>query len=136
MNHRRRLLGAFLALSTAFGAAVAQPATTKIVVPFAAGGGTDAYVRLLAEQMTQRGRRVIVENKPGGSGIIAAEYVAHSKPDGQTLIMSFVAILGTNTVLFDKLPYDPKKDFVSVSQIAYQPTILVGRTEMPYKNIK
>jgi tripartite-type tricarboxylate transporter receptor subunit TctC len=136
MTVRNLMLGAFLAVSTAFGPAVAQPGVTKIVVPFNAGGGTDAYVRMLAEEMTKRGTRVIVENKPGGSGVIAASYVARAKPDGQTLIMSFVGILGTNTVLFEKLPYDPKKDFASVSSIAYQPTIIVGRTELPYRNIK
>jgi tripartite-type tricarboxylate transporter receptor subunit TctC len=136
MTVRNLILGGLLAMSTAFGSAVAQPGVTKIVVPFNAGGGTDAYVRMLAEEMTKRGTRVIVENKPGGSGVIAADYVAKAKPDGQTLIMSFVGILGTNTVLFEKLPYDPKKDFASVSSIAYQPTIIVGRTELPYRNIK
>jgi tripartite-type tricarboxylate transporter receptor subunit TctC len=136
MTVRNLIVGGLLAMSTAFGSAVAQPGVTKIVVPFNAGGGTDAYVRMLAEEMTKRGTRVIVENKPGGSGVIAASYVARAKPDGQTLIMSFVGILGTNTVLFEKLPYDPKKDFASVSSIAYQPTIIVGRTELPYRNIK
>jgi tripartite-type tricarboxylate transporter receptor subunit TctC len=136
MTVRNLILGGLLAMSTAFGSAVAQPGVTKIVVPFNAGGGTAAYVRMLAEEMTKRGTRVIVENKPGGSGVIAASYVARAKPDGQTLIMSFVGILGTNTVLFEKLPYDPKKDFASVSSIAYQPTIIVGRTELPYRNIK
>jgi tripartite-type tricarboxylate transporter receptor subunit TctC len=134
--YRNFLLGALIAVSTAFGPAAAQPGITKIVVPFNAGGGTDTYVRMLAEEMTKRGTRVIVENKPGASGTIAARYVAQSPPAGQTLLMSFVAILGTNTVLFNKLPYDPQKDFKSVTQIAYQPTIIVGRTELPYKNIK
>jgi tripartite-type tricarboxylate transporter receptor subunit TctC len=136
MTYRTFILGAILAVSTAFGSAAAQSGVTKIVVPFNAGGGTDVYVRMLAEEMTKRGMRVIVENKPGGSGIIAADYVAKAKPDGQTLLMSFVAILGTNTVLFEKLPYDPQKDFASVSAIAYQPTVIVGRTELPYRNVK
>ena len=136
MSLRRLILGSVVALCAAVGPAVAQQGVTRIVVPFNAGGGTDTYVRMLAEEMTKRGMRVIVENKPGGSGIIAADYVAKAKPDGQTLLMSFVAILGTNTVLFDKLPYDPQKDFASVSAIAYQPTVIVGRTELPYKNIK
>ena len=137
MIYRRKFLFATcLTLSTAFGPAVAQPQPVRIIMPFAAGGGTDVYVRMLAEEMTKRGTRVIVENKPGGSGIIAADYVAHAKPDGQTMVMSFVAMLGTNTVLFEKLPYDPQKDFTSVSQIAYQPTIIVGRTELPYRNLK
>lgn len=136
MIYRKFIVGATLAASTAFGSAVAQQGVTKIVVPFNAGGGTDTYVRMLAEEMTKRGTRVIVENKPGGSGVIAADYVAKAKPDGTTLIMSFVGILGTNKVLFNKLPYDPQKDFTSVTQIAYQPTIIVGRTELPYRNIK
>ena len=135
-SYRNFFLGACLAASTLFGPAWAQQGVTKIVVPFNAGGGTDTYVRMLAEEMSKRGLRVIVENKPGGSGIIAADYVAKARPDGQTLLMSFVAILGTNTVLFDKLPYDPQKDFASISQIAYQPTVIVGRTELPYRNIK
>jgi len=136
MTYRKLILGAFLVASTAFGPAVAQQGVTKIVVPFNAGGGTDTYVRMLSEEMTKRGTRVIVENKPGASGTIAASYVAKAPPDGQTLLMTFVAILGTNTVLFEKLPYDPQKDFKSVTQIAYQPTIIVGRTELPYKNMK
>lgn len=136
MNYRKLILGTLLAASTAFGPAVAQQQATKIVVPFAAGGGTDTYVRMLADELTKRGTRTIVENKPGASGVVAADHVAKARPDGQTLVMSFVAMLGTNKVIFDKLPYDPDKDFASVSQIAYQPTIIVGRSELPYRNIK
>lgn len=135
MNARRIFLTAIAALSIASGPAVAQD-VTKIVVPFPAGGGTDVLMRMLAEEMTKRGTRVIVENKPGASAVIAADYVARSKPDGKTLVVSFVGMLGTNTILFEKLPYDPQKDFTSVSQVAYQPTIIVGRTALPYKNLK
>lgn len=136
MRDRRLFLGLLTALSMAYGTAAAQQGVTKIVVPFNAGGGTDVYVRMLAEEMTKRGTRVIVENKPGASAVIAADYVAKSKPDGQTLVVSFVGMLGTNTILFNKLPYDPEKDFMPVSQMAYQPTIIVGRSELPYRNIK
>jgi tripartite-type tricarboxylate transporter receptor subunit TctC len=135
MNYRRLLLGSLLAASMT-GAAMAQSQPIKFVVPFAAGGGTDSYVRMLADELTRRGTRVIVENKPGGSAVIAADYVAKSRPDGHTLVMSFVGMLGTNTILFEKLPYNPVKDFTAVSQIAYQPTIIVGRSELPYKNIR
>jgi tripartite-type tricarboxylate transporter receptor subunit TctC len=137
MKTRRTVLGLVAALSalTIAAPALAQ-GVTKIVVPFNPGGGTDVYVRMLAEEMTKRGTRVIVENRPGASAVIAADYVAKSKPDGQTLVVSFLGMLGTNTLLFDKLPYDPQKDFASVSQIAYQPTIIVGRSALPYKNIK
>ena len=136
MTYRKLILGTFLALSTVAGSALAQVQITRIVVPFAAGGGTDVYVRMLAEEMTKRGTRVIVENKPGASGLIAADYAAKQKPDGQTLLVTFLGILVTNTVIYDKLPYDPQKDFAPVSQIAYQPTIVVARADMPYKNIK
>jgi tripartite-type tricarboxylate transporter receptor subunit TctC len=133
---RKFIFGTFLALATAFGSAIAQTQFTKIVVPFAAGGGTDVYVRMLAEEMTKRGTRVIVENKPGASGLIAADYAAKSRPDGQTLLVTFLGILATNTVIYEKLPYDPQKDFAPVSQISYQPTIVVARADLPYKTIK
>src|SRR5688572_16211264 len=129
------LLLGLAAAATATGAAHAQQ-ITRIVVPFAAGGGTDQYARLLAAELTQRGTQVIVENKPGASGIVAADFVARSRPDGQTLLMSSLSTLATNTVMYDKLPYDPVKSFAPVTQIAYQPTIVVGRTDLPYKNIK
>ncbi|VWX61638.1 Tripartite tricarboxylate transporter substrate binding protein [Burkholderiales bacterium 8X] len=134
MNRRNALLGALLAASLT--SAFAQQQPLKIVVPFAAGGGTDSFLRMLADELTKRGTRTIVENKPGGSAVIAADYVARAKPDGNTIVMSFVGMMGTNTILFDKLPYDPQKDFTAVSQVAYQPTIIVARTDLPYKNLK
>jgi tripartite-type tricarboxylate transporter receptor subunit TctC len=126
------LIGLFAALAPAF----AQQPITKLVVPFAAGGGTDQYVRLLAQELTKRGIQTLVENKPGASGIIAADYVAKAKPDGQTVLVSSLSTLANNTVLYEKLPYDPQKDFAPVTQIAYQPAIIVGRADLPYKNIK
>lgn len=133
MNQLRSILCTFAALLLAGTAVQAQ---TRIVVPFPAGGGTDQYVRLLAADLTKRGTQVIVENKPGASGILAADFVARSRPDGQTILLSSLSILASNTVLFEKLPYDPKKDFAPVMQVAYQPSIIVGRMDLPYKNIK
>lgn len=137
MSIRRTLATLALGLCGALAAvpALAQQ-TTRIVVPFAAGGGTDQYVRLLAAELGKHGMQVIVENKPGASGIVAADHVARARPDGLTVLMTSMSILVTNTVLYDKLPYDPVKDFASVSQIAYQPAILVGRPDLPYKNVQ
>jgi tripartite-type tricarboxylate transporter receptor subunit TctC len=135
MSMRKRLAGLFLSLAFAAGATQAQQ-PLRIVVPFAAGGGTDQYARLLAAELTQRGTQTIVENKPGASGIVAADMVARAKADGTTLLMSSLSILASNTVMYDKLPYDPVKSFAPVTQIAYQPTIVVGRVDLPYKNIK
>lgn len=122
-------------LVMSLGTAQAQQAA-RIVVPFAAGGGTDQYVRLMVAELNKRGMQVIVENKPGASGIVAADHVARSRPDGQTILMSSLGILANNTVIYEKLPYDPQKDFAAVTQIAYQPAIIVGRPDLPYKNIK
>ena len=135
MRFWKYLSGICLGLAVALGAAQAQT-PTKIVVPFAAGGGTDLYVRLLAAELGKRGTQVIVDNKPGASGIVAADYVARSRPDGLTVLVSSLGTLANNTILYDKLPYDPVKDFAPVTQIAYQPAIIVGRADLPYKNIK
>ena len=81
MSYRNFILGVFLAVSTAFGSAVAQQGIIKIVVPFAAGGGTDIYVRMLAEEMTKRGTRVIVENKPGAASSLPTMWPRRSPTD-------------------------------------------------------
>lgn len=135
MISRRIFSSTLFGLCAVLGTAQAQQAT-RLVVPFPAGGGTDQYVRLLAAELTKRGTQTIVENKPGASGIVAADHVARSRPDGLTVLVSSLGTLANNTVLYDKLPYDPQKDFAPVSQIAYQPAIIVGRTDLPYKNIK
>ena len=135
---RKMALAALAGLALALGAApAAAQQTARLVVPFPAGGGTDVYVRLLAAELNKRGtQQYIVENRPGASGIIAASHVARSQPDGLTILLSSLSVLANNTVLFDKLPYDPQRDFAPVSQIAYQPAIIVGRMDLPYSNIK
>ena len=134
MSFRNIIVGLAIGAST-LGSAFAQQ-VTRIVVPFAAGGGTDQYCRILAQELDKQGLNVIIENKPGASGILAADYVARARPDGHTVLVSSLGTLASNSVLYDKLPYDPAKDFASVTQIAYQPAIIVGRTDLPYKNIK
>ncbi|MFM1855249.1 MAG: hypothetical protein RLZ83_558 [Pseudomonadota bacterium] len=135
MNRR---LACLLTLASAF----AQPALAQtaqplsIVVPFAPGGGADQYVRQMATAMGKYGLSAIVVNKPGGSGVIAATHVAKARPDGQTVLISSLTLLAINTLVFDKLPYDPAKDFVNLSLIGYQPALVVGRADLPYRNIK
>jgi tripartite-type tricarboxylate transporter receptor subunit TctC len=125
-----------IVLGTVMAAGAHSQDVTRIVVPFPAGGGTDQYVRLLSAELTKKGMQVIVENKPGASGIIAAEYAARSRADGKTMLMTSLSGLVSNTVVYEKLPYDPKKDFASVTQIGYQPSIMVARPDAPFKNIK
>ena len=118
----------------ACGSASAQQ-VTKFVVPFAPGGGTDVYARLVAAEITKAALQVIVENKVGATGNIASEYVARSRPDGLTVLIHSQPLI-YNTVLFEKLSYDPMKDFVPVSHIGYQDIIIVGRPDLPYSNVK
>jgi tripartite-type tricarboxylate transporter receptor subunit TctC len=97
----------------------------KIVVPFAAGGGTDIISRTLAQEMEkQLGGTVIIENKPGAGTIVGSEYVAKAAPDGHTLIMATFAH-AVNPSLRAKLPFDPDKDFTPVALVARSFNIVV-----------
>jgi tripartite-type tricarboxylate transporter receptor subunit TctC len=99
--------------------------TTRIVVPFAPGGGTDIISRTLAQEMQkQLGGTVIVENKPGAGTIIGTEYVAKAEPDGHTLVMATFAH-AVNPSLRSKLPYDTDKDFAPVALVARSFNIVV-----------
>ena len=121
------LLNAFacLALSTAAVAADFTSQPTRIVVPFAAGGGTDVISRTLAQEMTkQLGGTVIVENKPGAGTIVGTEYVAKAEPDGHTLVMATFAH-AVNPSLHGTLPYDTDEDFAPVALVARSFNIVV-----------
>lgn len=106
----------------------------RIIVPFTPGGGTDVITRLMAEKMSSDlGVSVVVENKPGASGIIGADFVAKANPDGYTLLMTNSA-LAINPSLF-KLPFDTQK-FTPITKIASAPQLLVATTTAPFKNLK
>ena len=108
----------------------------KIVLPVAPGGGTDIVTRNIAQQLSKiLGESVIVENKPGAGGNLAAEQVAHAKPDGYTLIV-VTASHATNSNLYKKLSYDPVKDFAPISQLTSQPYLFVVNNNVPAKTVK
>ena len=97
----------------------------KIVVPFAAGGGTDIIARTTAQEIsTDLGKSVIIENKPGAGTIIGTQTVAASEPDGYSLVLATFAH-AVNPSLYNKLPFDPHKDFAAVSLIARSFNIVV-----------
>jgi tripartite-type tricarboxylate transporter receptor subunit TctC len=97
----------------------------RIVVPFAAGGGTDIIARRTAQEIqTELGKSVIIENKPGAGTIIGTQTVANSEPDGYSLLMATFAH-AVNPSLYNKLPFDPHKDFAAVSLIARSFNIVV-----------
>src|SRR6266516_2600890 len=108
-----------------------------IIVGFAAGGGNDIIVRVLAPKMSEGlGRPIIVENKPGAQSIIAAEYVAKSAPDGYTLFMGPSGAMTMNPAIYSKLPYSPLKDFEQISMIGDFPLILVVYSSLPVNSVK
>ncbi len=133
-NPSRRLLLAASATVLAAPAAWAQAAwptkPVRIVVPFAAGGTTDILARAIAPELSRAfGQQFIVDNRGGAGGNVGAEMVAKSAPDGYTLLMGTVGTHGINRALYDKLPYDPIKDFAPITLVAGVPNVMVMQTE-------
>lgn len=130
---------AFLSLFSAF-PAQAQPAwptkPLRIVVPFAPGSFTDLAARLIAAELTgQLSQPVVVDNRTGAGGTIGTETVARAAPDGYTLLISDNSFT-ISPGLYAKLPYDPVKDFIHVSQVAESPSMMVARLQLPAKTLK
>ena len=113
----------------------AQPYPTKpvrLVVGFAPGGGTDIIGRLLAQKLTERwGQSVIVDNRLGASGNIAAEQVAKSAPDGYTLLMAFSS--HASNAALSKLPFDINKDFSAITLVGSAPAVVLANPALPAK---
>ena len=105
----------------------------RLVVPFAPGGGSDVTARLIAPKIGEgTGSSVVVDNRPGASGVIGTEIVMRSPPDGHTLVLIDTAHT-VNKILSPNTPYDPIKDFTAVSMVAITPLILVVHPSLPVK---
>ena len=130
-------LMAWCGLGLAQAQAVPYPGKpVKLVVPYAAGGSTDQLARAVADQLGRAlGQSVVVENKPGGNTIVAADHVAKSPADGYTLFMGSSASLAVNPLLYSQLPYNPRTDFAGISMLAASPLILVVPQELPVKSV-
>ena len=110
-------------------------APVRILVGAPAGGSTDTMARAVAQAMGQQlGRTVIVENRPGAGGNLAAEAVARATPDGQTLLMSFTSHT-INASLYPRLPFDPVKDFTPLTMVSTSPSVLVAHPALPANNV-
>ena len=108
----------------------------KLVVPLTAGGGVDMMARVTAQHLSdQLGQRVLVENQGGAGGTIAANFVAHSKPDGYTLIFQSVSSAVVNAHVYKNLQYDPLKDLIPVTLAGSFPLVLVTNPDVPAKNL-
>lgn len=128
------LLSAALVLPTDLRAAT--PTVTKLLVGATPGGGTDIVARSLAVELEARVKRTfIVENRGGAGGNIAATAVAKAEPDGGTLLLSYTSH-AINPVLFEKMPFDPIKDFTPISLVASSPLILVCRNGLGVSNVR
>jgi tripartite-type tricarboxylate transporter receptor subunit TctC len=126
---------AFLAAS---GPAAAQSFPTKpvrFVVPYPAGGGTDAVSRIVAQQLSPRlGQPVLVDNQPGAGGNIGGAFVARATPDGYTLLVAATPMT-TNPSLYRNIPFDVLKDFAPVSQMMRQQFVLMAHPSVPVKSV-
>ena len=108
----------------------------RIVVGYAAGGTTDILARALGEQLsTELGTSVVVENKAGAAGSIAAAYVQNAKPDGYTVYLATVSSHGMNPALYSKLNYEPIQGFTPVSMLASIPLVLVSDPKLNYTSV-
>ena len=135
---RRRACIATLALGSLIGLAslpaAAQSAwptkPVRIVVPFTPGGTTDILARAMAPELSRAfGQNFIVENRAGAGGNLGADVVAKSPADGYTLVMGTVGTHGINKALYDKMPFDPVKDFAPVTLVASVPNVMVMNAE-------
>ena len=126
-------LGAAADVASAQGTFPSRP--VRMVVGFAPGGGTDIIARLLAQKLGERwGQAIVVENKLGASGNIAAELVARSAPDGYTLLMTFSSHASNAAV--SKLPFDINKDFSAITLVGSGPALILANPALPAKSLR
>lgn len=129
------LAGLLLAAASSTHAQSFPSRPARIVVGFAPGGATDVTARLLALELTKLwGQQVVVDNRPGASGMIGAELVAKAAPDGYTLLVSPQTSIVVAPLLIRKVPYDSVKDFATVSVVGSTPQLLVIHPSLPPKN--
>ncbi len=108
----------------------------RVVLPFPPGGGTDALARIIGPKLSEGlGQSLVIDNRPGAAGNIAAEIVARSAPDGYTLYMGFSTVLTTSKSLYSKLAFDPIRDFAPITQLATAQYILVLHPLVPAKSV-
>jgi tripartite-type tricarboxylate transporter receptor subunit TctC len=137
MRRMRRLVAALL-FAAALPAAAQYPSKpVRFVNPFPPGGPLDLMGRLLSERLgTALGKPVIVENKPGAAGNIGAAEVARAAPDGHTALLTLFSIITSNPHLYDRLPFDPLKDFAPVVAIATSDSVLIVHPSVPAQSVR
>jgi tripartite-type tricarboxylate transporter receptor subunit TctC len=136
---RHLLLVLAVVLAALAGATHAQPwpaRPVRLIVPYPAGGPTDAMARMIAERAKDLwGQPVVVENRPGAGGNTGTHFVAQQPGDGHTLLISGAASLAVNVSLFGNLPYDPRRDFAPITKVVDIPTALVVTQSSPVRSV-
>src|SRR5262245_61556280 len=108
-----------------------------LIVPSAAGGGTDTIARLIGDQLTkQLGQGFVVENRTGGGMLVGTTAAAKAAPDGYTLLVGLTGNMSVNPSLFANLSYDPLADFTPVAMLANYPFLVIVNNDLPVKSIK
>ena len=132
------LLGSALLTTASTVAAQAYPSRpVRFVVPYAPGGSTDTLARTMGTTLSELlGQQVVVDNRPGANGDIGMTIVAKAPADGYSIVLGYIANLGIGPSLYDKMPYDPIKDFSSITQVAGASNIFVIHPSLPAKNFK
>jgi tripartite-type tricarboxylate transporter receptor subunit TctC len=140
INRRRLLLAAAAITAAATGPSRAQTFPSRpvtLVVPFAPAGGTDIAARRLGESLSAKlGQPVIIDNRPGGNGIVAGQAVLRAPPDGYTILIATAASFSAAPALGQKLPYDVAKDFRPVAMLGLFPLVLNANVDLPVKDLK
>ncbi|OZI21483.1 Tat pathway signal protein [Bordetella genomosp. 9] len=129
-------IAALLSIPCAASAADDYPTMPiRLIVPYTAGGGVDLIARLMAERLHDTlGTSIIVENKPGASGMIGANYVSKAKPDGYTILLSAAGEIVVNPSLYkEKMMFNPERELASVTLVARIPNVLVVNPSVPVK---
>jgi tripartite-type tricarboxylate transporter receptor subunit TctC len=109
----------------------------RIVVPFGPGGPSDLLARLFGQKLAEAwGQQFLIENRGGANGMVGADIVAKSPPDGYTLVLATSGTHGMNSSLFAKVPYDPVRDFAPISRLALQHFLLVSHPSLPPRTVK
>jgi len=108
----------------------------RIVVPYPAGGGTDIVTRIVGEKLAVAlGQRIVVDNRSGATGMIGADVVAKSPPDGYTLLMANPAEVAYNQILYAKMSYDPVTDFAPITLVGWTPLLLAVHPSVPARTV-
>lgn len=109
----------------------------RLVIPYPPGGGTDILGRPIARLLGEKlGQSILVDNRGGASGMVGAEIVARSAPDGYTVLMATSGEAALNVALYPKMNYDPIRDFTPVTQVGVSPLVLVAHPSLPVKNVR